>query len=302
MRLRYWILAAISIVLFWPLVAATQGVPPAQSFRMVVRYDRWTDADERAYSEFIQAIGDSQCRTVDSCLHGLWNPFGAGDPDDVYFHSDCAELPYVLRTYFAWKRGLPFSYEREVAPRGETDDIRYTVSGNQVMARGDVITGSGSGYTLIDTVRGAITSASYRIHPDLETPYEADMYSPAIDPKSIRPGTMVYDPNGHVAIIYRVFPNGRMEYFDAHPDESITRGFYDERFVRARPAMGAGFKNWRPLVLVGAKRRKDGVYVGGHVEPAANKDIPDYSDEQYFGTGEKPQNELDWALGGFTLN
>jgi hypothetical protein len=302
MRLRYGVLAAVSIALFWPLVAATQGVPPAQSFRMVVRYDHWTDADERAYSEFIQAIGDSQCRTVDSCLHGVWNPFGAGDPDDVYFHSDCAELPYVLRTYFAWKHGLPFSYEREIAPRGETDDIRYTVSGNQVMARGDVITGSGSGYTLIDTVRGAITSASYRIHPDLEAPNEADMYSPAIDPRSIRPGTMVYDPNGHVAIIYRVFPNGRMEYFDAHPDESITRGFYDERFVRARPVMGAGFKNWRPLVLVGAKRRRDGVYVGGHVEPAANKDIADYSDEQYFGTGEKPADEADWALGGFTLN
>ena len=300
MRLRYWILAAISAALFWPLAAATQGTPAA--FRVVILYDHWTDADEKAYSEFIQAIGDSQCRTVDSCLHGVWNPFAAGDPDDVYFHSDCAELPYVLRAYFAFKRGLPFAYEREVAPRGETDDIRYTTSGNEVTARGDVITGTGTGYTLLDVVRGAITSASYRIHPDLEAPYEADMYSPTIDPKSIRPGTMVYDPNGHVAIVYRVYPNGRLEYLDAHPDESITRGFYDERFVRARPAMGAGFKNWRPMRLVGAKRRADGVFVGGHVELAANKDIPDFSDEQYFGNGERPADDHDWADGDFTLN
>jgi hypothetical protein len=300
MRLRSLVLAAVSAVLFWPLAAATQGTPPA--FRIAIRYDHWTDADEKAYGEFIQAIGDSQCRTVDSCLHGVWNPFAAGDADDVSFHSDCAELPYVLRAYFAFKRGLPFSYEREVAPRGETDDIRYTTSGNEVTARGDVLTGAGSGYALIDVVRGAITSASYRIHPDLEAPYAADMYSPAIDPKSIRPGTMVYDPNGHVAIIYRVYPNGRLEYLDAHPDESVTRGFYDERFVRARPAMGAGFKNWRPMRLVGAKRRADGVFVGGHVELAANKDIPDFSDEQYFGTGTRPDDDLEWAEGDFTLN
>jgi hypothetical protein len=171
-----------------------------------------------------------------------------------------------------------------------------------VTERRDVLTGAGSGYEVLDVVRGAIDSASYRIGPDLEEPYEADMYSPAIDPKSIRPGTMVYDPNGHVAIIYRVYPNGRLEYIDAHPDESVTRGFYDERFVRARPAMGAGFKNWRPMKLVGARRRSDGVYVGGHVELAANKDIPDFSDEQYFGNGQRPDDDLLWGEGSFTLN
>jgi hypothetical protein len=310
MHLREGVFAAIAAALLFAAPAAGQNAPApqsapapaAQSFRYVVRYDHWTDQDEKDFSEFIQTIGDSQCRTVDSCLHGAWNPFGAGDPDDVYFHSDCAELPYVLRAYFAWKRGLPFSYEASVAPRGATNDIRYTTSGNEVTERRDVITGSGSGYELLNVVRGAITSASYRIGPDLEAPEEADTYSPAIDPKSIRPGTMVYDPNGHVATIYRVFPNGRLEYFDAHPDESVTRGFFDERFVRARPAMGAGFKNWRPLKLVGAKRRRDGVYIGGHVELTANKDIPDFSDEQYFGNGQRPADELMWNEGGYTLN
>jgi hypothetical protein len=305
MRLPLGIIAAVAAALLCAAPAAGEAVAApaaAHSFRYVVRYDHWTDQDERDYSEFIQAIGDSQCRTVDSCLHGAWNPFGAGDPDEVYFHSDCAELPYVLRAYFAWKRGLPFSYEAAVAPRGATDDIRYTTSGNEVTERRDLITGSGSGYELINSVRGAITSASYRIGPDLEAPFEADTYSPAIDPKSIRPGTMVYDPNGHVATIYRVFPNGRLEYFDAHPDESVTRGFFDERFVRARPAMGAGFKNWRPLKLVGARRGKDGIYIGGHVELAANKDIPDFSDEQYYGNGARPADELMWDEGGYTLN
>lgn len=302
----------LSIVLFVAAMALYLGIgraagepPSAESSRpylYVIRYDRWTDADERAYSEFIRGIGDSQCRTVDSCFHGPWNPFAASDPDSVYFHSDCAQLPYVLRAYFAWKRGLPFSYELSVAPRGPTDDFRYSWSGNEVTARQDVSTDATTGYGLLDAVRNAISSASYRIHPDSETPYEADFYSPAIDPKSIRPGTMIYDPNGHVVTVYRIYPNGRIEYFDAHPDESVTRGFFDRRFVRARPALGAGFKNWRPMRLASARRRADGAYVGGRVELAANADIPDFSDEQYYGSGAKPEDDSLWNKGIFTLN
>ena len=304
MRTLSVIAAGIAALLWWSLeTAAANSTPvPSHSFLYVVRYDHWTGEDERAYSEFIQGIGDSPCNTVDSCLHGDWNPFGASDPDSVYFHSDCAELPYVLRAYFAWKRGLPFSYESEVEPRGYTDDVRYTTNGNEVSRRTDVLTNSISGYELLENVRNLVFSASYRIHPDIETPYEPDMYSPAIDPKSIRPGTMVYDPNGHVATIFRVYPNGRLQYFDAHPDESVTRGWYDERFTRTRPAMGAGFKNWRPLRLVGATRRADGVYIGGHVVLTPNKDIADYSDEQFFGNGKRPDDDTLWESGSFTLN
>ena len=295
MRL-FWFTAVLS----W--LIGTACAVADQTTMYVVRYDHWTDADERAYSEFIQAIGDSQCHTVDSCLHGAWNPFAGSDSDDVTFHSDCAQLPYVLRTYFAWKRGLPFSYESNVDPRGHTNDIRYTIDGNEVSARTDVLSNSMTGYAMLGAVRDGISSASFRIHPDVEEPYEPDMYSPTIQPKSIRPGTMVYDPNGHVVTIYRIFPNGRLEYFDAHPDESVTRGFFDERFVRSRPDMGAGFKNWRPAMLVGAKRRADGALIGGHVVLAANKDIPDFSVEQYFGNGKRPDDDSDWSEGGFTLN
>lgn len=301
MRWRSWLAAGL-VGVAWLSAAPARADDVEHSFLYEVRYDHWTDADERAYGEFIRAIGDSQCRTVDSCLHGAWNPFAASDPDAYEFHSDCAELPYVLRAYFAFKRGLPFSYEADVGPRGHTRDIRYTAHGNEVTAREDVASDTISGYRLIEAVRESVSSASFRIGPDVEEPYEPDMYSPLIQPKSVRPGTMVYDPNGHVVTIYRVFPNGRLEYFDAHPDESVTRGFFDERFVRARPAMGAGFKNWRPLALVGAKRRSDGVLVGGHVVLAANKDIADYSDEQYYGNGKRPDDDDLWDEGGFTLN
>jgi hypothetical protein len=268
----------------------------------IIRYDHWTDGDERGFGEFVSAIGHSGCRTVDSCLHNPANPFRASDPDGVEFRSDCADLPYYMRFYYAWKRGLPFGFASVVEPRGHTHDIRYTASGNAVVERTDARNAGATGYAILDTIRDDVSSATYRIHPDLEEPQESDLYSPRLDAKSIKPGTVIYDPNGHLALVYEIESDGRIHYIDAHPDFALTRGIYDLRFVRSRPGMGAGFKNWRPMKLVGAARNSDGTYRGGTIEVAANKDIADFSDEQFFGNGPRPDDDSDWNEGTFTLN
>src|SRR5262249_52737065 len=157
----------------------------------------------------------------------------------------------VLRAYFAWKRGLPFSYESAVSPRGASSDMRYSANGNQVTARTDVLTGSTDGYRLLRTLISAVSSASFRIHPTLEHPHEPYLYSAALKQNSVRPGTVIYDPDGHVAVVFEVERDGRIQFMDAHPDNMVTRGYYDLRFVRAPPAAGAGFKNWRPARLEG---------------------------------------------------
>ncbi|HEV2563353.1 MAG TPA: hypothetical protein VGT78_14550 [Rhizomicrobium sp.] len=293
------IIAAAAFALAAILPVRAQEVAPTP-YLYVIRYDHWTDADERGFGEFITAIGQSDCRTVNDCLHGPGNPFRASDPAWIYYHFDCADLPYALRAYYAWKRGLPFSYESAVEPRGRTRDVRYTASGNAVTERRDVLSETISGFGLMEVLRDTISSATYRIHPDLDGPLPPDFYSPSIDPKSIRPGTLIYDPNGHVGTVFRVDPDGRINFIDAHPDNSLTRGFYDQRFVRARPDMGAGFKNWRPMRLVGASRRADGALMGGHVVLAPNAAIPDFSDEQYFGNGQRPPDD-GWSSGAFKL-
>jgi hypothetical protein len=268
----------------------------------VMRSDHWSETDERDYSRFVQEIGDSGCNTVDRCLHSVHNPFHGTDPDGVEFRSDCADLAYNLRFYFAWKRGLPFGYASEVSMRGRGRDFRYGFNGNAVTERVTLPSGSESGYAIWDTLRDAISSATFRVAPELEEPLESDLYSPAIDAKSIRPGTVIYDPNGHVATVYRVESDGRIRYIDAHPDSSLTHGYYDLRFVRAFPGMGAGFKNWRPMRLIGAVRHDDGTYSGGHVVVATNEDIADFSVEQFFGNGPRPDSDHDWRDGTFTLN
>jgi hypothetical protein len=267
--------------------------PAAADTRYRITSERWTAADERVYGEFLGAIGASGCRSVDACLKSAANPFRASDPPDVTFRADCADLPYYLRFYFAWKRGLPFSYVSAVSPRGRARDIRYSAGGNRVEARRDLASGMDA-MQVLNHLRDYISSATYRMDPELEG---QDFYSPSLDTRGIRPGTTIYDPNGHLAVVWRVERDGRIHYIDAHPDNSLTRGWYDLRFVRSSPGMGAGFKNWRPLRLENA-RRLDGMLFGGTVVAAANATIPDFALTQYYGTGPRPEN---WREGAFLL-
>ena len=264
---------------------------------MRIMSDGWSAADERGYGEFITAIGESGCRTVAQCIASPANPFRASDPPRFAFRADCADLPYFLRFYYAWKRGLPFTYVQNVSPRGRTRDIRYSPRGNQVAGRRDVLTGDNA-LRLITHLRDHISSATFRIHPELGGD---DLYSPALDARSIRPGTTIYDPNGHLAVVYKVERDGRIRYIDAHPDNTLTRGTYDLRFVRSSPGMGSGFKNWRPVKLVGASRAPDGALVGGRIVLATNAQISDFSLVQYFGNGPRPA-DAQWKSGAFVLN
>src|ERR1700749_3825937 len=300
--------AVLAVWLAGPAIADTPTHQPAKPASTiypaiyVVRHDHWSEGDERDYGRFVEEIGDSGCNTVDSCLHSVRNPFHGTDPQGVEFRSDCADLAYNLRFYFAWKRGLPFGYVSAVRAQGSGRDIRYTFRGNAVAERITASSGNESGYAIWDEIRDAVSSATFRIHPDLEEPMEPDLYSPVIDAKSIRPGTMIYDPNGHVATIYKVESDGRIRYIDAHPDSSLTHGFYDLRFVRAFPGMGAGFKNWRPVRLIGANQRKDGTYTGGRVVPFSNAEIADFSDAQFYGNSQRATDDHNWRDGRFILN
>lgn len=269
------------------LTALARVVPAHADSFYVVRSDHWSEADEQGWRDFIAAVGGSDCATLDACLKGPANPFRGSDRPDFVFQSDCADLPYVLRFYYAWKRGLPFSFVSDLRALGPSRDIRYSAGGNAVAARFDVPSGTMSGYAVIQKMRDATSSASYRMHPASE---DGDFYPAAIEPGSIRPGTVVYDPAGHVGLVYKVDAKGRIHFFDAHTDYSLTETIYDLRFARDRPAIGAGFKNWRPVRLA-----------GGHIERAANKDIADYSLEQFFGNGKRPV-DADWKSGSFTLN
>src|SRR5580698_7751235 len=138
------IVFALNLLAFGLLALAARAAD-SHSDLYVVRHESWSEADEQGWRDFIAAIGTSDCTTLDICLHGKANPFAGTDRPGFVFQSDCADLPYVLRFYYAWKRGLPFSFVSDVRARGLTRDIRYSPGGNAVAARSDVASGT-NGY------------------------------------------------------------------------------------------------------------------------------------------------------------
>ena len=260
----------------------------------------WTDQDERAFEEFIERIGESDCRTVHECLTSAKsNPlYRASNPPGMHFNADCADLPYLLRAYFAWKNGLPFAYSASVTPAGrDSSDIRFNDVGVRISSRRDLTGPTIDARREIPQMLGLVTSAHFRYAPDYSGQLLPDHYPVKITRESIKPGTILYDPYGHLAVVYKVTAQGRVHFIDAHPGNALTRGVYGKAHKRYIPEVGGGFKRWRPQQLIGATQLADGSYQGGSIVLAADKDLADWSAEQFFGT--EPKRPKDWEKGRF---
>lgn len=279
-----------------------------------IRHLEWTPQNEKLYQEFITSLGEGKeaklCQTTFQCIQ---NPkvnklYAKLNPKDFKFFSDCADLPYVLRAYFAWMNDLPFVYPVDVDKfdpvQDATTDIRYTKFGNKISKLRIVKTGANINdiiYDILDNVQSGV----FRIHPRLDV-YDnvfTDFYSVKISREAIVPGTVIYDPAGHVLVVYRVEKDGRIQCIDAHPDDSLTRKVYGEQFVRSRPAAGAGFKYFRPFKLVDATLNEQGFYIGGKIVPLRNNQIGQFGLEQYYGNENIVQSpemmDQNWSKGRF---
>lgn len=208
----------------------------------------WNSSLEKKFGEFVQTMGESGCRTLTQCLtSSAANPFYVNRTPRANYPADCADLPFALRMYFAWMEGLPFDYVNrpvQADPEHETnDDIRYSKFGNKPGSTKKFSAGTVYNFkTAMTEMRNSVSTATYRMHYDLVS----DFYPMKLDRENVHPGSVVYDPSGHAAIVYKVERDGRIKMMDAHPDNSVTRITFDTRFVRSRPAHGAGLRNWRP--------------------------------------------------------
>src|SRR5689334_7092166 len=127
----------------------------ASSSTWSVTKSEGTAEDEKAYRAFIQKIGESNCETPDDCINSDANPYRGTDGRGIDFNTDCADLIYMLRAYYAWKNELPFSYVTGVSARGGGDP-RFSSKGNRVEGRHN-ITGGESGRSALNTIRDAIS-------------------------------------------------------------------------------------------------------------------------------------------------
>ena len=264
----------------------------------------WSDADEAGYAAFVQRIGRSGCTSLETCLNSDANPYRADD--DPVLRGDCADMVYVLRGYYAWKNGLPFSYQNAMALAktdrgGKREDIRYSSNGNVVAGRRQIINRVYNAHHFLGRIGGEVSTAMFRTHPETGGGRKHDDFYPVeISRETVRPGVIAYDIYGHVGIVYDILDDGRVMVVASHPDESVTRTTYGANFIRSRPALGAGLKAWRPIHVEGARKNADGSLNGGRLVAAKNEDIAGFSLEQFFGAYPHPSGE--WHYGEFRHN
>jgi hypothetical protein len=283
-----------------------------------VKKTSWSSQDEAEYAAFIKKLGSSKCNTVDKCLSGADNLLRA-EEDLLFTHySDCADFPYYLRSYFAYKKNLPFAMvsgirqapytpkqlqdiqtdrQRILNEKGQAEldkydarlaDLRYSRNGNIPVAKITVPSANNAierdfaqfGPRIMDI----ISSGTLRMLNGEQGSVESDFYSPQMAKGSIKTGTLLYNVAGHVAIVYDITADGRVLYFDAHPDNSVTRGSFNPDFKLVRSAYGGNFKNFRPIEVQNPQYDNEGNIIRGQLVTLSDSELSDFSLEQYVGT------------------
>jgi hypothetical protein len=279
-----------------PASAAGSADPPKPLEEVWSLRATWDRATENLYSAWIEKLFDAPLDEQPSwpALHEvlrdrsrnfLFDYLGADeDQSGLVIRPDCADLPYFLRAYFAYKLGLPFGYSKcsrggggaapvcgdwannlETPIAGKTDDSVTTF-------------GSFLRYTIADTVHSGSGRVAFA---DDDTDY----YPVALRVDTLRPGTVFADPYGHVLVIARRVPQtasqaGILLAVDGQPDGTVARKrFWRGNFLFAiDPALGgAGFKRFRPVV----RAREGGLRRLTNSEIAKSATYGDFSLEQY---------------------
>ncbi len=293
------IAAAIWAALLCAPASAQGKIPPAVNTGKAweVFKESWSAEDEAGYGAFVQMIGRSKCTSLESCLKSDANPYRSSV--DPTLRGDCADMAYVLRAYYAWKNGLPFSYQKSMALAATRhEDIRYSTRGNVVAERRQILNSVADARPFLRRIGWEVSTAMFRTHPVTGGGRGHDDFYPVkISRETVRPGVIAYDIFGHVGIVYDVLDDGRVMVVASHPDNSVSRSTYGPNFMRSQPALGAGLKAWRPIRVEGAERSADGSLQGGKLRATANDALPGFSMEQYLGN--VPASSGVWHEGAF---
>ena len=193
---------------------------------------------------------------------------------------DCADNPYFLRAYFAWKLGLPFGFHEtgwgtvDSPPRAGrfiTADAPPP-SGNPVPVA--------SVRRLLNQVKNTVHAGSGRTALRADG---TDYYPLPLSRRALRPGTVYADPYGHTYTLVRWVAQtrkspGLLLGVDAQPDGTIgVKRFWKGNFLfTTEDVVGEpGFKAFRPVVVESGRPR-----LSTNREIAASPDYGDFSLQQ----------------------
>jgi hypothetical protein len=249
-------------------VEVSAGPRPAGSrARSVWETEKDWDRDaENLYAAWIDALfRDADERSSWAALHEvtrdpgrniLHDHLGRGEDDPggkntVVMEPDCADNPFYLRAYFAWKLGLPFGFHEcdrgtlERAPRTGRWVTNASASGPADPVRAF----NGFLRNVMNTIHSG--TARTRLEDD-----DSDYYPVGLTRKDLRPGVVFADPYGHTLILVRWVPQegdgpGALLAVDAQPDGTVgVKRFWRGNFLFTTSEIigEPGFKAFRPIV------------------------------------------------------
>ena len=256
-------------------------------------HDTWNRSSENMYSAWIEKLFDAPLDQSPSwkALHEvlrdptrnfLFNHLGLReDEKKLVIQPDCADLPYFLRAYFAFKMGLPFGYskcsrgggggapkcaqwwnimkeepppapEQKVASGGFFFDQPMAAPVSKFPQRPKDLV-PGFGFYVRTTLANGVHSGNGRTAAADDN---TDYYPVPLTQDALRPGTIYADPYGHVLVLSKRLAQtndaaGVFLAVDGQPDGTVARKrFWRGNFLFAQNAAlgGPGFKRFRPIV------------------------------------------------------
>lgn len=232
----------------------------------------WNRKLENLYSAWIEALFDApeEEQPSWSALHEvlrdpkrnvLYDHLGAGEDSSKsapVIRPDCADLPYFLRAYFAWKLRLPFGIgECNRGGGGAPPSCQGLITNEDLDERAEAKKKDGAVAAFGAFLRGTLADKAHS--GSARAPFEdpnADYYPVKLSWESLRPGTVYADPYGHILMIAKRLPQtaergGVLYAVDGQPDGTVARKrFWRGNFLYAtqRELGGPGFKRFRPVV------------------------------------------------------
>lgn len=235
----------------------------------------WDSKKEALYSAWVNALFyDADERSTWTALHEvtqnkdrnfLYNHLSLGEDDaagkvKVLMEPDCADNPYYLRAYFAWKLGLPFGYHlSDRGGLGRSPKTGQWITNEAILSKTNPTQKFNA---FMRMVANGVHSGTARTAFENE---KSDYYPVPLTRSAIRPGVMFADPYGHTLILVRQVQQssdspGVLLSVDAQPDGTVgIKRFWKGNFlfntINTEVIGEPGFKTFRPIVVNDGKLR-----------------------------------------------
>lgn len=249
--------------------------PPLQPSGVIWKTGRgWGSETEALYSAWINALFyDEGERSSWSALHEvtqnkdrnfLYNHLSLGEDDPaeknrVIMKPDCADNPFSLRAYFAWKLGLPFGYhECDRGYLGRPPKTGRWITNETASTKAHPVLAFNA---FLRRMMDGVHSGTARTALNDEN---SDYYPVSLTRNALRPGVVFADPYGHTLMLVRWVPQssdhpGVLLSVDAQPDGTVgIKRFWKGNFLfTTTDVIGdPGFKAFRPIIMKGNQPRQ----------------------------------------------